>query len=342
MSIFSQLEKTGRAISFHTPGHKGELNALDGTELDGAFPLDCIDAAQKKAAEHYGAKQVRFLVNGSSIGVKSMIMAVGGNIIAPENRHPAVDEGAALAGVRVYYVRTEQKNGLQMPITAEEIESQYRRHGDVKAALVVSPDYYGFTADLAKIRETCDRLGIYMLVDSAHGAHFASLDRFKSDKPLFPDSATHIADACNLSAHKTMRAYTQSAFLAVNDERLTEKADYALKLLGTTSPSYILMGQLEKAVEYERENAEKYRLLASAIDKCVVGENFERVVNDDPMRIVVGFEKIGLSGAAVYEALAKRGVYAEKYDAKYVVFIVTLSDAPEKIELLGEELRRIC
>ncbi|MGN1094407.1 MAG: hypothetical protein ACI4SC_05450, partial [Candidatus Neoclostridium sp.] len=32
MSIFSQLEKTGRAVSFHTPGHKGELNALDGTE----------------------------------------------------------------------------------------------------------------------------------------------------------------------------------------------------------------------------------------------------------------------------------------------------------------------
>ncbi len=340
MSIFSRLEKTGCALSFHTPGHKGKLNPLDGTELDGAFPLDCIEKAQEKAAAHYGAKQLRFLVNGSSIGVKSMIMAAGGDIIAPENRHPSADEGAELAGVNVYCVKTQEKFSLPMPMTAEDIEKEYLAHPSVKAALVVSPDYYGFVADLKSIRAMCDKLGIFMLVDSAHGAHFASLDEANAN-PVFPVSATRIADACNLSAHKTMRAYTQSAYLAINNGALTDKIDHALKLLGTTSPSYILMGQLERAIEYEQENAEKYRILQNVIDKNITGNRFVRVPNDDPMRVVVSFEKSGMKGSEVYEKLAARGIYAEKYDEHNVVFIVTLSDDKEDIVLLGDELRRI-
>lgn len=340
MSIFSQLEKTGCALSFHTPGHKGKLNPLDGTELDGAFPLDCIERAQEKAAEHYGAKQLRFLVNGSSIGVKSMIMAVEGDIIAPENRHPSVDEGAELAGINVYYVKMQERFSLPMPITAEDIEKAYIAHPSVKAALVVSPDYYGFVADLKSIRAMCDKLGIFMLVDSAHGAHFASLDETK-ENPVFPVSATRVADACNLSAHKTMRAYTQSAYLAINSGELTDKIDHALKLLGTTSPSYILMGQLEKAIGYERDNFGKYRVLQEVINKSITGNRFIRIANDDPMRVVVSFEKSGIKGVDVYEKLASRGIYAEKYDEHNVVFIVTLSDETEDIVLLGEELRKI-
>ena len=186
----------------------------------------------------------------------------------------------------------------------------------------------------------CDKLGIFMLVDSAHGAHFASLDEANAN-PVFPVSATRIADACNLSAHKTMRAYTQSAYLAINNGALTDKIDHALKLLGTTSPSYILMGQLERAIEYEQENAEKYRVLQNVIDKNIAGDRFVRVPNDDPMRVVVSFEKSGMKGSEVYEKLAARGIYAEKYDEHNVVFIVTLSDDKEDIVLLGDELRSI-
>ena len=138
-----------------------------------------------------------------------------------------------------------------------------------------------------------------------------------------------------------MRAYTQSAYLAINNGALTDKIDHALKLLGTTSPSYILMGQLERAIEYERENAEKYRVLQNVIDKNITGNRFVRVPNDDPMRVVVSFEKSGMKGSEVYEKLAARGIYAEKYDEHNVVFIVTLSDDKEDIVLLGDELRRI-
>lgn len=87
MSIFSQLKKIAKGYSYHTPGHKGKLCSLDGTEIEDIFPGDCIERAQAAAARHFGAKNVRFLVNGSSIGVKSMIMSVGGDVLAP--RKPA-------------------------------------------------------------------------------------------------------------------------------------------------------------------------------------------------------------------------------------------------------------
>ena len=55
-----------------------------------------------------------------------MIMAVEGGIIAPENRHPSVDEGLTLAGKRGYFVRTKKKGGLPMPLTAEEKETFHK------------------------------------------------------------------------------------------------------------------------------------------------------------------------------------------------------------------------
>lgn len=338
MSIFSELKKAGKKMSFHTPGHKGGLCAEDGTEIENVFPGLCIEEAQNNAARHYGANAVRFLVNGSSIGVKAMIMSAGGNIIAPENRHISADEGAALAGVEVFYIKNNVQYGLPMPITAQQIEEAYRSSENVRAVLVVSPDYYGFSADLPAIRAVCDKLGIRMFVDSAHGAHFASSDT--GSAPLFPLSASRIADACNMSAHKTMRAFTQSAYLAVNDAGLLPVIDKNLALLGTTSPSYILMGQLEEAVSYEERHADRYKMLVAEI-RSITGNGFIKIRNDDPMRLVIDFSPSGISGAEACARLAERGIYAEMSSGDLAVFIVTLSDNAHNIRKLAKELRRI-
>ena len=338
MSIFSQLKKIAKGYSYHTPGHKGKLCSLDGTEIEDIFPGDCIERAQAAAARHFGAKNVRFLVNGSSIGVKSMIMSVGGDVLAPVNRHRSADEGAALAGVKLTFIENTLNDGLPMPITAEMIEKACAADKNIKAALVVSPDYFGFAADLVKIRKVCDKWGIYMLVDAAHGAHFASRD--SGEDALFPLSASRIADACNMSAHKTMRAYTQTAYLAVNSDALLVKTDEALKLLGTTSPSYIFMGQLEKAVEYEEKHARKYDALSCEIRR-ISGGNFIRIKNDDPMRVVVDFSPCGLTGAQAVATLRKRGVYAEMASGNKAVFIFTLSDGVRAVRKLAGELKRL-
>lgn len=335
MSIIGKAKKYGRAISFHTPGHQGTLNKCDITELPDMFPLSEVVRAQKDAAKHFGCKHMRFLTNGSSIGVKAMIMSIGGSFIAPENRHRAVDEGAALAGVTPVYVKNEDLNGIALPLTVQQLESAFAEHPEVKAVLVTSPDYYGFTAQLDEIRAFCDKNKLLMLVDAAHGAHFCS------DKKLFPQSASCIADACNMSGHKTMQAYTQSAYLAVNNESMLAEIDKNLQLLGTTSPSYILLGQLEKAVEFERKKAAYYLKLHDKIRESLSTVPFERVKTADPMRIVLDAACAGKSGQQVYKALAAQRIYAEMYDDRYVVFIVTLSTKLKNIEKLGKALKNL-
>ena len=331
MSIFGRLKSIKKAISFHTPGHAGRLNALDSTEIPSVFPEDEVERAEKEVACHYECRWLRFLVNGSSIGVKSMIMAVGGDIMAPRDRHPAVDEGATLARVNLFTVENEIKDDLPQPITAEQIEKTKKANPTVKAVVVQSPDYYGQVADLPKIRAACDKLGLYMLVDGAHGAHFSTLLSGE-----FPVSSSVIADATNMSAHKTLRAYTQSAYLAINHPGLLPKIDESLKLLGTTSPSYILMGQLEEAVKFERKYAYGYYALIDEIKR--IKEEIPYLQNDDPMRLVVDAKGMGKTGEELYSKLAFRGVHAEKYDDRYVVFIITLSNTVKELRKLRKEL----
>jgi arginine/lysine/ornithine decarboxylase len=205
----------------------------------------------------------------------------------------------------------------------------------IKAVVVQSPDYYGQVANLPEIRRECDELGLYMLVDGAHGAHFATLTDGE-----FPLSPSFIADATNMSAHKTLRAYTQSAYLAINHLGLLPKIDQSLKLLGTTSPSYILMGQLEEAVKFERKHAYGYYALIKEIN--LIKANIPCLNNDDPMRLVVDAVATGRTGEELYELLAKRGVHAEKYDERYVVFIITLSHRVKDVRKLRKELNVLC
>ena len=330
MSVFKRLKSLGSTISFHTPGHAGKLNKLDSTEIPGVFPEDFVEKAQQSVANHYECKKLRFLVNGSSIGVKSMIMSVGGDIIAPKDRHQAVDEGVTLARVNLIEVENESKNGLPLPLTAKQIEIAIKNNSSAKAVLIQSPDYYGQTADLIAIREVCDKAGVKMLVDGAHGAHYATLT-----DGTFPLNPASIADACNLSAHKTLRAYTQSAYLAINDLSLLPAIDRNLQLLGTTSPSYVFMGQLEEAPVFERKYAYGYYARIREINK--IKDKFACLKNDDPTRLVVDANALGLGGEELYKKLLGHKIVAEKYDSRYVVFIVTLSNTLNQIR----KLRRV-
>ena len=327
MSIFRRLKEISSHVSFHTPGHAGKLNRLDSTEIPGVFPEDFIEKAQIELANHYECNFARFLVNGSSIGVKSMIMSVGGDVIAPKDRHRAVDEGVKLAGANLIEIENLMENDLPLPITAEQIRKAYEKNESAVAVIVQSPDYYGQCADLDAIRKACDELGLVMLVDGAHGAHYASLT-----DGTFPQNPASIADACNLSAHKTMRAYTQSAYLTINDKNLISKIDKNLELLGTTSPSYVLIGQLDEAHRFERKHGHKYYALISAINE--LKSKVTCLENHDPMRLVVDAKALGLSGERLYEMLLNKKIIAEKFDERYVVFIVTLSNTVRQIKKL--------
>lgn len=320
---------------WHTPGHKGALDKFDITEIgaDGKlFPSDEIESAQKEAARFYGAEHCRFLAGGSSIGIKAAIMSVSGNVIVPRGRHRCADEGAALARVRLYEIDNALERGIYSPPTLIEVQAAMDKHPDAAAVLLVTPDYYGRTVK-REVINAVKRAGKLLICDSAHGAHFAA----RPD--LFENNYSGVADFCVMSAHKTMDALTQTAYLCVNRGGYIGKADSNLKLLGTTSPSYLLLSSLENAVAFAKENAVLYDKLKIACDRF--RQKVRCMENDDFTRLVLDAAAYGLSGEQMFQKLYGAGHCAEMYDKERVVFIVTLRDTPEEIDSLADSISRI-
>ena len=333
MSIYDYLERYAKS-RFHTPGHKGRLNALDITEIPDEFPLNLISEAEKKTAELYGADNIRYLVGGSSVGMKAALLAVGGDIVSEHYRHACVDEGAALASVSVHTIsKTTLTGGDGLPLlpTADDVKDALKI-SSAAAAVIQYPDYYGRCVDIKSIYAAVRSLGKLLIVDSAHGAHFA----FRPD--LFPVSATLASDACNLSAHKTLSAYTQTAYLAFGVKMSNLGVDDALKNLGTTSPNYVFLAQLEKAADDAAAGKSDYDRLKIASDR--IRAHMRTLDNGDFTRLVVDCRACG-GGKSVYRALYENGVSAEKYDENYVVFILTPADTDEDLENLLGTLKRL-
>lgn len=311
MSIRDSIQAYTQSVlwRFHTPGHGGRLDPDDITEIDGRFPEDCVRAAERKVAKTYGVKQLRFLVNGSSIGIKAAILACGKPVLCEDIRHRAVDEGAELAKVPLYTVCRRRQDGLSIPPDVGQIERALREHPDVGAVLLTSPDYYG-RCIAPEVFDAVRAAGKTLIVDSAHGAHFVF-------SPLFPPSPCRVADYCNLSAHKTLYAYTQTAYLACNVDPAA--VDRALALLGTTSPSYLFLAGLEEAADYAA--AADYVSMKRAVDE--IKRQYAFADNDDFSRLVLDARPFGTDGFTLYRRLLEKGIAAETADPRYVVLIVT-------------------
>ena len=261
------------------------------------------------------------------MGVKAAVMAVKGDIIAFAGFHPCVEEACRLAGVNLYVYDMVKDGELYRQPGREDVIKALGLYPDAKAVLLTTPDYFGRTVSAAAAAAV-KAGGKLLIADSAHGAHFC----FRPD--LFPPCLAATADICNLSAHKTLPAYTQSAYLCVNNESYIGAADEALKLLGTTSPSYLFFSGLEYAAEYAAEFAPHYTTLKIAVDD--LRSNVKTLGGDDFTRIAVDAGAGG--GKSLYYALREKGVFAELYTDRYVLFIVTIMDSARTVDALKKAL----
>lgn len=310
---------------WHTPGHKGVVNPQDITEIaDGNFfPSDSILKAEKFAGKIYGAKYCRFLVNGSSIGIKTAILSVNGDILAQSCSHPAVKHGAELAKVNLFTFGTMGDDGIYKIPTINEIEDAIKLHPSIKALVITSPDYFGRVIDNSVV-ELCKRYNILLIADSAHGAHFS----FCPD--LDNKSFSSTADFCNMSAHKTLNAYTQSAYLCINNKEYIEKAEHNLELLGTTSPSYLFFDKLENCLYDALKNKDNDEYIRLQRQYIRFSKMFKVLKNQDYTRLCIDCTDFNMTSKQLYDYLFKNGIIAEMNQGNYVVFITTPNDDNQK------------
>ncbi|ABW17629.1 aminotransferase class I/II-fold pyridoxal phosphate-dependent enzyme [Alkaliphilus oremlandii] len=341
-------------VSFHVPGHKNGrlyerfqyknfidvLHQLDTTEILGTdnlhHPEDVIKESQERASKVFGSEETFFLVNGSTSGIYSMIMAAtspGDKILIDRNCHQSVINAMILGDlVPIYiYPRIEEGQGISIGMPEEEIERQLIAHKEIKAVILTYPTYYGIAWDLKKIGEIVHKYDKILLIDEAHGAHFGL------SVHLPPTALSCGADCVVQSTHKTLPSFTQSSMLHIQGNRVQrEKLKSMLKIHQSSSPSYLLLSSLDFAVMLYKEQGEALmeELLRNIegfkadIGTCsrikvmgeeVVGEN--KAFALDPTRLWIAVE--GVKGYDLDAILRKRFRIQMELSNEYGVLAVT-------------------
>lgn len=353
---------------FYTPGHKrgqgiprpmrellgdrpflADLPELP--ELDNLFaPEGPILQAQALAADLFGAGQTWFLANGSTCGIEAAVLATcgpGDLLILPRNCHQAAIAALILSGATPVFVQPEYDAewGIAHGVSPASVAAALAQHPNAKAVMLVHPTYYGTCGDVGAIAQLVHQRGIPLIVDEAHGAHFA----FHPDFPM-PSLAAG-ADVVVQSTHKVLGAMTQASMLHCQGDRVDpDRLGRALRLVQSTSPSYLLLASLDAArwqlAQHGLELMQRTLDLAAIARAQLAQISHLRLLAADPIgtpgfvaldptRLTVEVSRLGLSGFAADEILhTQLGVTAELPALTHLTFILSLGNRPADIEQL--------
>ncbi|WP_018211900.1 aminotransferase class I/II-fold pyridoxal phosphate-dependent enzyme [Desulfitobacterium hafniense] len=356
-----------KLISFHTPGHKGKAEFFtdlhfpdqDLTELPGLdmlhSPAGVIAQAQARAAAVYQSDASFYLINGATVGNQGMFMALAGTgkrgkdlqlpkVLVERQSHRSVFSALVLSGCEPEYIPSVVHPEFGLPLGLKSIAEVDL--GEFLGVHLTYPGYYGTLPDLETIAAQRDRQAaqVSILVDQAHGSHYLS--------PLFPKGAlAYGADLVLCSTHKTLSALTQAAMLHVQGSRIPLSAlKEALELLQSSSPSYLLMASLERAVEHALESR-RWELLHEAVQELHhrVGGAL-RILNPqdvgtygiaglDWTKIMINTQRLGVAAPRCVEHLRKSyGIDPELWDDKNILFLLGIGNTPEEVEILTKGL----
>ncbi|HEX4804568.1 MAG TPA: aminotransferase class I/II-fold pyridoxal phosphate-dependent enzyme [Conexibacter sp.] len=360
---------------FHVPGHKGGAGADPGLRwalgerallLDVPQDTEGIDVgpeptpyaqAEELAAAAYGAERSWFLTNGATQGNHALCLALappGTRVVLQRNAHASLIDGLVLSGGMPAFVapETDDELGMAHGVTPEALRTALASCPDARAVFVVSPTYYGMTADVAGLAEAAHAAGAALVVDQAWGPHFGF-------HPGVPQSALALgADAVITSTHKIVGALTQAAMLHVGGRdgvRVDPDAvARAVRLVRSTSPSSLLLASLDAARRQMAIHGQALlagtlaaaapaRVAIDAVPGCrVVGERLvgrPGVHGWDPLRLVIDVRGTGRSGYEVAAALrAGSDIHVELATHATLVLVLGVHERAEALERFVHDL----
>ena len=367
-------------VSFHMPGHKGsriyrengygyfldKIMDCDITEIPGADNLfqteGIIAETMKKYERLYGVKKSYLLVNGSSGGLISAILAFvrpGGKLIMARNSHKSIFNALGLASIEPVYAYPEEAEGCGIlgEITAEEIVRCMDDNPDADAVILPSPNYYGICSNVRKIAEEVHKRGKVLIVDQAHGAHLRLFEKYAGSgagcacaECGFPESAeTQGADIVINSIHKTLASFTQSALLNLTSDRVNPFVmEDKLQTIESSSPSYLLMATLdinadlleksgERLIKEWTDNLEYFYTEAEKIPglRVIMPQNMDRT------KINIDMSAYGINGNELEELLMERDIFIELVTGNIVMCMTGIGNTRRDYERLIESLKEI-
>jgi arginine decarboxylase len=320
---------------FHSPAHCGNLYDRDLSEVDGLDdlqnPCGVLDYYQKKTAELFQAQKSFFLVNGASQGLQAACLALKlflenkkdtRPVLVARNIHKASYFGLILSGLDVQWFEPQWHSELGIYTRlniSEKIEDKF------SALLITNPSYEGFYSQIPKLK-------IPIIVDEAHGAHYHFSEQ------LAKPALAYGADLVVQSWHKTLGSLTQTGaiHLGLASKIPSQFLEAALKLVQTTSPSYLLLESLCLIVEQYSAMGEE--IIANTIQKAKFINEF-KIKNDDPLRVLLKVP--GWSGAELDEVLMLNKISCEQVLRNSVLAFVNPGNSQNDIYRLNNILLKL-
>lgn len=241
--------------------------------------------------------------------------------------------------------------GINVLFQVEKAVKELERKGTKAAAVfVTSPTYHGICSDLSAICHLCQSYGTPVIVDEAHGAHLGF-------HPQMPKSALQQgADLVVQSTHKVLCSLTQSSMLHISGGIVNrERVRRCLQILQSTSPSMLLLASLDAARAQISKNPEtifneamELSIEAKSSIEKIPGislldfPSFSSFIAIDPMRLTIGFWKLGLSGYEADEILSRdQRVIPEIVGTRSITIVISMGTCRDHLLRLVAGLKQL-
>ena len=316
--------------------------------------LLAVQRAHEIAAEAWGADLARYVTGGSTQSLHIAMAALaraGDTVLIAANAHKAEFAGAMAMGIGPVVLPPEIAADwdLEHGVAPATLAAALDAHPNAKAAVVVSPTYYGVTSDIANLAAVAHARGVPLVVDAAWGAAFGFSPRLPAN-PLAQG-----ADVVVASLHKTLGALAQGSVLLargalVDQERLA----LAFELFETTSPSVPILASLDTtrrdhALRGERLWADLLDIAAEARAELAAIDGVRLFGREhlagpgamelDESKITVDIARWGVAGYAVDDWLfAEHRVSVGLSDARHLLAIVGLGTSRSDLRRLRDGL----
>lgn len=358
LPLVSALKKGKDRHSFHMPGNRAGqsfsaefralLTQLDTTELnttgDINQPAGIVLQALELAAKTFGAAETYFITSGTTNSLRIALATAfkpGDRVLIAKGSHLSVANSCALLGLEAVFIK--QDNLPRFPdgqVSETEVLRSLREMENLAGMLLTTPGYYGENLPLKRICQAAHAQNIPVIVDAAHGAHFAiKVSGSSLREKSWPRSAlSQGADLVAQSAHKTLPALTPASLLhlsqsAIDSGRVSSsRLVKMLPVFQTSSPSFPIAASLDYARDFIDNDAAEYvsRLLALTTEfeaqlPPEISRDYRR--GDDPCRLVLDYSVSNCSRQKVFEILDSYEVDVELVDARRMVCIPAL-DTP--------------
>ena len=364
MSLKEQLlSYTKEVYPMHMPGHKGgryrlidDLYKVDVTEVpetDHLYqPEGILAESLAGLSEFYGTKKSVYLVNGSTVGILS---AIGGlhqendEILIARNCHQSVYNAVAMYHLQPKYIFPKMTQwGITGGIDPEDVKQVLAANPRIVSFVITSPTYDGFLSDIGRIKAICKRYNVLLVVDEAHGSHLPFSNGF-------PASAIEQgADVVIHSLHKTMPVVTGAGMLHLNLPVEEEKAIMSfLGKLQTSSPSYIMMAQMDACIKELGNNEKLWKELVGNIE--AVNKSLKKmkklyaltgyvspeegIVAMDQLKSIILTKGVRENGHDLFSRLrSHHQLQMELSDEIHALGIITLADSKKALNRYGKAL----